>query len=456
MPRSMLPRQALKVTVSAPVLALMVAMLATPARPGAAARLAPIAGPVTKVSKNCVALPFGNAEVETASDPRHGYVYDLWISCAQIGFARSANGGRTWSEAVDVPRPAHAVSSWDPAIVVGPSGTVYAAFMVSDAKLRSSYPVVDISTDHGATFHVHALGTPHRGNFGDRDFIAVGPRGQIYVTWDYAPDAKRVKTVCFTGGSCSFKAGDLNAVVQRSTDGGRTWSAPVPVAPGFPDSGSISAPILVTPSGRVDVLFERYQVLSPVSLDLGPGHDYFTSSADGGRSWSKPVMLGPAGDTVSPDTWWIDGSLAAGSAGDLYASWDTQSGGTDVGWLSHSVNGGRTWSAPVAVTSGTGEAVNIVQVLGGGSGRAYVGLLTDRAGRYVQYLRAFSVKSGWITAPVRVSRHSGLTADWAGDTFGLARDGGGPGHRRVVVSWGSTLSARDRPQIWAAVVSRLP
>jgi hypothetical protein len=448
------PRQVLKVTALVPAVALVVAMLAAPAA-HATPRLAPVVGPVTKVSKNCKTLSFGNAEVETASDPRHGYVYDLWINCAQIGFARSADGGRTWGRAIDVPRPAHARTSWDPAIVVGPSGTVYAAFMVFDVKLKSSYPVVDISTDHGATFRVRKLSSPHPGNFGDRDFIAVGPRGQIYVTWDYGPDAKTVKSICFTGGSCAFKAGDVNAVVQKSTDGGRTWSAPVPVAPGFPHSGSISAPILVTPSGRVDVLFERYQV-SPVTLALGPGHDYFTSSGDGGKSWSRPVMLGSATDTVSPHTWWIDGSLAADSAGNLYASWDTQSGGTDAGWLSYSVNAGRTWSAPVRVTSGTGEAVNIVQVLGGSSGRAYVGLLTDSAGHYVQHLRAFSVKRGWIMAPVRVSRHPGLTADWAGDTIGLARDGGGPGHRRVAVSWGSTLSARGRPQIWAAVVSRLP
>lgn len=434
------------------------AMAAAPGRSavpsGAAARSSPVAGPVTQVSTTCTTGPGGNAEVESASDPRHGYVYDAWISCGQIGFARSADGGRTWSTAIDVPRQAPTSDpSWDPAITVGPSGAVYVGFMIVDIATRSYYPVVDISTDHGSSFSVHKLGAPS-GDYGDRDFIAVGPRGQIYVTWDFAPTVNGVQLVCFPGGSCAYTAGDLNEVVQTSTDGGQTWSQIVPIAPGFPDSGSMSAPILVTPSGRLDVLFERYQVLSTATLQLGPGHDYFTSSADGGKTWSAPVRLGLASATLSTDTWWIDGSLGRDAAGDLYATWDTQQAGADVGWLSYSVTGGRTWSPPVEVTS-TGPATNIVQVLGGARGRAYVGLLTDSSGGYVQYLREFSVADGWTTPWVQVSQVAGLASSWAGDTFGLARDGGEPGNHQVAVSWGSTLPG-GQPQIWAAVVNGLP
>jgi hypothetical protein len=254
-------------------------------------------GPVTAISTPCASAKdkIGNAEVELASDPARGFVYAEWIGCHQIGFARSADG-KTWSKEVALPLSAR-LSSWDPAIVVGPSGAVYAAFMVRDGD--SYYPVVDISTDHGATFRVSRVPAPRRGDLGDRDFIAVGPRGRIYVTWDYAPDGRAVRVHCFAGGSCAYTAGDLNVVLSASTDGGQTWNGPVPVAPGFPDSGSISAPVLVTPSGRIDVLFERYQVLSDATLAIGAGHDYFTSSGDGGRSWSAPVRLGPAGTTMS-------------------------------------------------------------------------------------------------------------------------------------------------------------
>src|SRR5262249_22325775 len=159
------------------------------------------------------------------------------------------------------------------------------------------------------------------------DFIAVGPTGEVYLTWNYAPKFADVREHCFAGGSCAYTAGDFNIVIQKSTDGGRTWTSPVPVAPGFPASGSISAPILVTRSGRIDVLFERYSVLSRSALTVGPGHDYFTSSGDDGKTWSAPVMLGPASSVLSLRTWWIDGSLSADSAGNLYATWDSQSGG---------------------------------------------------------------------------------------------------------------------------------
>jgi len=46
---------------------------------------------VTQVS-HC---PGQNAEVETATSAPH-YVYDLWIGCGGIGFARSTDGGPHW------------------------------------------------------------------------------------------------------------------------------------------------------------------------------------------------------------------------------------------------------------------------------------------------------------------------------------------------------------------------
>ncbi|HVB45194.1 MAG TPA: sialidase family protein [Streptosporangiaceae bacterium] len=416
---------------------------------------APTVGPVTRVSPPC--RP-GNAEVLTASDPSRGMVYDAWIGCFQIAFARSANNGTAWLPATALPGSAHR-AVWDPAITVGPSGVVYASFMVMEGGYI--YPVVDISTDHGRTFRVSELGVPRtrRGNFGDRDFIAVGPRGEIYVTWDYAPDRSAVRVACHKAGSCAFAAGDLNVVLQKSANGGRTWSEIIPVAPGFPDSGSISAPILVRPSGQIDVLFERFRV-SGRALSLGTGHDYFTSSGNDGRTWTRPVRFGPATTAISMSyNWWIDGSLAADSGGNLYATWDTQSGGHDVGWLSYSTDQGKNWSAPVRVTFGRNEAVNIVQVLGGAPGIAYIGVLTNSSGRgYVQYLRSFQIGQGWRSALIRVSRQSGVLSVWPGDTLGLAQVAAAKsGEHRVAVSWGSAVAGGGRvSEIWAAVVGGLP
>src|SRR5437879_7615624 len=100
---------------------------------------------------------------------------------------------------------------------------------------------------------VSPLLPPRKNNWGDRDFIVVGPHGAIYVTWDYGPHNLTASDfVCSPTGSCSFVAGDLNVVLQKSTDGGKAWSRIIPISRGLPGSGADRAPILVEPSGRRD------------------------------------------------------------------------------------------------------------------------------------------------------------------------------------------------------------
>jgi hypothetical protein len=332
-------------------------------------------------------------------------------------------------------------------------------------KNQRSYPVVDISTNQGRTFPtVSPLVPPRKNNWGDRDFIAVGPHGAIYVTWDYGPHNLTASDfVCSPTGSCSFVAGDLNVVLQKSTDGGKTWSRIIPISRGFPGSGADSAPILVEPGGRLDVLYQGYQVLNRKTLKLGVAHSYFATSTDLGRRWSRPLRLGPARLAMNTGEWWIDGSLGIDSSGNLYATWDTQSGGHDIGWLAYSTTHGRRWSRLVRVTPDSDRAVHLVQVLGGGSRIAYVGWLTDsvRCGKvpcYAQYLRAYSIGHGWVTRTVRVSANYGNWQVWPGDTIGLSLvPGGAPGSRSVAVSWGSALGGKKaNSEIWEATVSHLP
>jgi hypothetical protein len=143
--------------------------------------------------------------------------------------------------------------------------------------------------------------------------------------------------------------------------------------------------------------------------------------------------------------WWIDGDISADTAGNLYLTWDTQSGAADVGWLSYSTDHGQHWTRPRQVTFDTGQGAHIVQVAGGQPGVAYVGWLANGSPPgYALYLRAFSIRAGWLSAPVRVSGSYGNPSIWPGDTFGLstlpALASGPAAHRpRVVVSWGSAV-----------------
>lgn len=235
------------------------------------------------------------------------------------------------------------------------------------------------------------------------------------------------------------------------------------VSPGFPASGADSAPLLVAPSGRVYAEYQGYHIASLTKLTTTTAHSFVTYSADGGATWSAPVRIGPAELTMNDSEWWIDGDISADSAGDLYVTWDTQSGGSDVGWLSYSIDGGRHWSGLQRVTSGRGQGPHIVQVTGGQGGIAYVGWLgTDSGSGYALYLRAFSIRTGWLSPPIQVSRSFGNPAIWPGDTFGLSTEpaldtGPHAGWPRVVVSWGSAVgSGKALAQDRVAVVAWPP
>jgi len=415
--------------------------------PAAHASVAPIIGPITNLSQACSGQ---NAEVEQAVDPVGGEIYEAWIGCDGIGFARSTDSGRHFDAPMTVPGSA---DGWDPAITVARNGTVYVAYMTS--QNTESYPVVAASFDHGRTFpRVSPLvpGVPN--NWGDRDFIAVGPDGSVYVTWDYGPSADDVTSICTPGGSCAFATGDLNVVIQKSTDGGRTWGRIIPVSPGFPASGGDSAPLVIEPNGRIDLEYQGYQVTNPNTFTLAPAHSYFTSSTDGGRSWSSPVRVGPDDLTMSLAEWWIDGSLGIDRAGDLYITWDTQGATTDTGWLSFSTDHGRTWSPLVRVTPDTDNATHIVQVTGGAPGIAYVGWLSDNSPQgYAQYVRPFAIGRGWLSDPVRVSSQFGDSSIWPGDTFGISTLPFGAG---VAVSWGSAVGNQPNSEIFGADVLFAP
>jgi hypothetical protein len=220
------------------------------------------------------------------------------------------------------------------------------------------------------------------------------------------------------------------------------------VSPGFPAGGADLAPLLIGPGGQVDAMYQAYQVLSRDSLTFGPSNIYFTSSRDGGASWSRPVLIGGGAGTISTRTWWIDGAIASDAAGNLYITWDTQGASSDTGWLSYSTNGGLAWSPPTRVTPDNADAVHIVQAASGTSGSVYVGWLSDSSpSGYAQYVRVFSLARGWLGAPVQVSRQFGLQSVWPGDTFGIATLSASS----LVLAWGSALGSRS--QIYAAPVS---
>ena len=406
--------------------------------------------PVTDVSSACAGK---NAEVEQAVAPPH-YVYEAWIGCHGEGFARSVDGGAHFSKPITLPDSS---GSDDPAVAVAPDGTVYVSYLRYFHNF--AYPVVAASFNHGASFRASSLNPHQAGNWGDRDFIAAGRAGTVYVTWDYGPSAADVKIVCASSGSCAYSAVDATAVVQKSTDHGKTWGPITPMQPGFPAGGGYFASILVQPNGVIDALMLNHP-LTPGTFAVHPGHELFTSSSDGGRTWSPAITVGGSAGTISDTEWWIDGDLSSDQAGNLYATWDTQSasGHRDTGWLSYSVNHGQTWSAPIRVTPDRDNAVHIVQSAGAGPGIADVAWLADNSPHgYATYLRPFSIRHGWLAPVAQISTMFGNRSIWPGDTFGISVLPGGQHAgtgKPVALSWGSAVGGSKNPEIYATVVGR--
>jgi hypothetical protein len=405
------------------------------------------AGPVSNVSASCAVR---NAEVEQAVDPARNTVYEEWIGCGGIGFARSTDGGVTFGKAVALPGTTGSKTHvWDPAVAVAPDGTVYAAYMILSGG--DSYPVVAVSTDHGSTFvRSSALQPPEHMNWGDRDFIAVAPDGTVYVTWDYAPDWRSVRIKCPGGSeSCSFIGGTFNEVIQSSSDRGATWSPQYHISPGFPNGAADSAPLVVEPDGRLDVVFQGYRA-SSTSSELEFAYNFFTSSSDGGKTWSPSVRIGPANLTMPAGEWWIDGDVAIDGGGILYATWDTRDASTDTAWLSYSSDHGTSWSTPVQASGDQLRIPHIVEAAGGQAGTVFVGWLSPRTSSgYELDVRVFNITQGWLLDPFRVSIDFGNPSIWPGDTFGLSTLGAD----RLLVSWGGAPAGQKDSRIYARPVA---
>ncbi|MDT7548924.1 MAG: hypothetical protein QOE84_1318 [Actinomycetota bacterium] len=269
------------------------------------------------------------------------------------GVYTSADGGTTWVNRGLLDdqaswRSSPYVSDGDPAIVygTGPTGgqRVYYAGLASFKSGLSPYNggfggaenvVVSFSDDNGVTWSAPVAATTKANpvTFNDKNSIAVGPNGMVYVAF----------TAFRSNGN-----GSEPIVVTRSSDYGRSFGPENQLSPaGNNRTGNGRQGSAIAVSGtNVYVAFE--QGFSQV----------VAISRDAGATYSRPQTIGPVADIDDP----IPGasfrtdsfaSIATGPNNTVYASWSnkTAAGGAIV--LASSSNGAASWSAPVtASTSG--------------------------------------------------------------------------------------------------------
>jgi putative cell wall-binding protein len=194
----------------------------------------------------------------------------------------SDDGGKTWSAPVDASGPDEKVREIAMP-VVGPDGALYIAMHNRDDPSTVPHPIeLAKSTDGGATFTRTPIGdvgpapatAPAPAGFSGYPRIAVDPKsGALYVVY------------------LGYNFGDLDTVIQHSTDGGATWSAPLRVNDDPKGNGmrQLAARVAVAPNGRVDVTWLDTRASYPSAIVPKPGGSgdvYYASSTDGGVTFS--------------------------------------------------------------------------------------------------------------------------------------------------------------------------
>ncbi len=241
---------------------------------------------------------------QAAYDPA-GILWAVHRVSGHVAVSRSEDDGRTWSNPVLVTRAPESIDAGGdarPKIALGPKGEVYVTWTKPLAEPYTGEIRFSRSLDHGRTFsapmvvhHDHQVIT-HR-----FDTIAVNDRGQVFVAWIDKRDLAASKESDYRGAALYYAVSD---------DRGMSFRGDFKVADHCCECCRIA--LAARPDGTV-VAFWRH-IFEPNIRD----HAVATLHADGHVS---PVQR------VTFEDWHIDGcphhgpALAIDEAGTLHGVW---------------------------------------------------------------------------------------------------------------------------------------
>jgi len=409
-----------------------------------------------------------NVLVATARDTRQASGFS-WA-----GYYRSTDGGDTWQNALvpgfpgdtspeGLSSPVHD-AGWkigsDPVITADREGRVYLAWLSFGPSTTefAGWLVLTRYSDFGATYDFTSvayaghdtpsdkLGGPGNSRVTDKEWIAVDDTGgtcdgNLYIPW------------AFFEGSHGTKI-----VLQRSTDGGLTWTPILPLSHS-PNAQNQGATVAVGPGGEVYVAWEDFhkdQILFTRSLDCGQTFDM-----ERGIASIVPVPEPLPGSAYRLDS--FPRMAVSQATGSVFITWaDYRTGDADV-LLARSTDRGVSWSAPARVNDVTTnhQIFPAITTFGGRVDVSFYDSRNDPGGKLLDIYYAQSNDDGLTFLPnVRVTDAAfdpnlGITgggAAFLGDYNGIASNAAGA-HPIWADNRNVSLNALRDQDIYTATIS---
>ncbi|HSH59565.1 MAG TPA: sialidase family protein [Acidimicrobiales bacterium] len=251
-----------------------------------------------------------NRRPMVAIDPKDSSkIYVSWLQTSsgeksRSLIAASSDGGRSFSEPVDLAEPVDQ-GGYQSRPAVGPDGVVHAIFpgggFTPQAPPGAPAPEMPVrplfyrqSSDSGRTWSPPRVIDQGSAGFDHmrKPLLAADPdSGALYAVW-YGSSKTRPTA-----------EDDSDVLVRVSPDGGSSWSDPVTVNDDAtsPNTRHYDPGIAITPNGRVDIAWYDFRN-SPVPESVPPTFAppfnnggfqdvYYASSTDAGRSFSPNVRI---------------------------------------------------------------------------------------------------------------------------------------------------------------------
>ena len=283
--------------------------------------------------------------VPATTGPNAGAVYASYMNGYNIMFIKSTNRGATWS----APVPVYGNVSWNdkPTIAVSDNGVdVYISFNGP----TGGDPWMAQSHDSGTTWTQTKLVDSNRYYFDfDSDVAADGTVYFAETSILYGGGGNKGTTPSGQIEEHVFISRDRGATWENHTIGS-IWPGTACIAAGCtPDFYLGHIALSVDGSNNVVALFDGATAaggLQTISSER---------STDGGRTWSAPLTLSASGETTTAPAVEsrLNGDVRAWyyqtSGGGNVDAWNI--------WYRSSTDGGATWTAAVKISDATGGAV---------------------------------------------------------------------------------------------------